>query len=138
MIHTTRCTFKTSSIVLSIHLNHFISVMPFCHSGVVAWCLTPRTPDPGVRGAPLGSPCCVDEQDISPPRKQWLLPNMTKNVYRDVKHQTDQTKPFVIHYYLICKFIHLYLFACLFLSLSMFLTPENRELYTMCIKYYVT
>ena len=61
----------------------------------MAWRLTPRTPDPeiGVR-APLGSPCCVLEQDIFThpppppkkkvliiPRKRWLRPNMTEKLF---------------------------------------------------------
>ena len=49
----------------------------------------------GVRG-PLGSPCCVLEQDIfSPkkvlviPRKRWLRPNITENYFTG----TLSTKP---------------------------------------------
>ena len=65
--------------------------------GTVAWWLTPRTLF-WVR-APLGSPCCVLEQEIVTPqkvlvipRKRSLRPNMTeKIVSRDVKHQTNQT-----------------------------------------------
>ena len=49
--------------------------------GMVAWWLTPRTPDPG-------SPCCVLEiRHIYPPkvlvihRKRWLRPNMTEKLF---------------------------------------------------------
>ena len=67
----------------------FYKTVPFTASfgGAVAWWLTPRTPDPevGVR-APLGSPCCVLEQDIFTPQKYspgsgCSVPTLLKNCF---------------------------------------------------------
>ena len=70
--------------------------------GAEAWWLTPRTPEVGVR-APLGSPCCVIEQDIfTPPpkllvipKKRWLRTNMNEILFTGTLSikQTKTEKP---------------------------------------------
>ena len=73
----------------------FVLYIPFVKGGAVA-------PDPEVEvRAPLGSPCCVLEQDIFTPkkvlvipRKQWRRPNMTENCLpgRQASNQTKQNQ----------------------------------------------
>ena len=49
--------------------------------GAVAWWLTPRTPDPGLLCCVLGQDIFTPPKVLVIPRKRWLRPNMTEQLF---------------------------------------------------------